>query len=218
MNAEYLQDALNFLDDDLIEETDALRRGERVIRCKPKIIQWVVPAACLALAIGAASALPVSMESGKSDSAIVDHTENMAPGNANGMPEYSLEQGGTSGTWQVVTCGNITLSIPADWEYELVTGTDDTRYIRCGTAGEMALQVGFDPTFAVCGTGLEEQEITIAGMPVRAGYYDGASRWSFAVYRDAYIFLNEGSEAWWNIHEETANAVLDTVTINEEGS
>lgn len=221
MNGEQLHDAMNFLDDDLIEETDALRQGRRVIARKPKLIHWLAPAACAALVVGAVSMLPAAMESSRQDSAIFEGILDAEQSHSNGAPESAGQtQNDFVPSWQRISCGAISLDIPSDWDYELIAGTDDAVYICCGTAGEMALRVGFDPAFGVCGTGLREETINIAGMTARAGYYDGRDQWSFAVFAElepTYVIINEGSESWWSAYGDTARSVLDSIIIDREG-
>ena len=55
MNAEHISDAMNLLDDDIIDEANALRGGKKRPRASwPK---WAGLAACLALAVFAGASL-----------------------------------------------------------------------------------------------------------------------------------------------------------------
>lgn len=225
MSPERFADALNYLDDDLIEQTDDLRQGRRVLHNRPtarQVIRWAAPAACLVLILGVGSRLlpfGETEDSASMGSDFVQFQDGEAPGEA--VQDYEAANEGSrhdcAGTEVVqdVSCGNISLYIPENWTYELETGDDESYFIVIRPLYEEgAIRVGYMPNFGVCGTGLTEKEITIAGMKAIAGYYDGSARWSFIVFPETdYVILKDGADAWWSAHAETVDQILETIVF-----
>lgn len=221
MSAEEFQDAMNYLDDDLLEETDELRQGKRVLY-RPsqvrRVLQWVVPAACLVLVLGLtsrwASDSTESMNSG--GSMVMDQEAGELPQQgADGMQnEYSHAE-----IWEPVTVGTLSIAIPEDWTWATESFEDGTFEIIFGPSGyDGTLKVAYMPGFGVCGTGLTEEETVIAGMRARVGTY-GSALWSFITFPDEvhwYVVLNEGAESWWPQYGDTAMEILETIVITEQ--
>lgn len=219
MNTENFHDALNHLDDDLIRETDQLRRGQRVLYREPgprRLLRALAPAACVALLVaggvglaGRNSAADSAAEQGPVIDSVAGSQSNFG---INEAPEAA------SLHWQQISQGRITLSIPADWEHELEKADDGSYFIVVRppkTIGEM--KIGYSPNFGVCGTGLTVKQTTIAGMEATAGYYDDGMYWSFITFRAGekqYVVLRDSTEAWWDAHGETAVEILSTIEIN----
>lgn len=228
MNAEKIQDAMSWLDDDLIEQTDALRQGKRVLRTRPtagQMLRWAAPAACLVLLLGAGAMVGPREAGGSSDHMEVEMNEaqNGAPGEwlqdqENQGAEESRYHSQTG--WQTVSCGDLSLEIPGNWTHELVIADDGSYFIRFRPPHETgSVQVGYWPDFGVCGTGLTEEKTVVAGMEANAGYYDGGKQWSFITFRveeRLYVVTKDGAESWWGVHGETAMQILDTLVIDEK--
>ena len=166
MSPEYFTDALNYLDDDLIQQTDELRQGKRVLH-RPKILRWVVPAACLALVLGSL-ALP-GMNGG--NKAATDGNMEIGPhymtqdshyGSTGQQPGEDCDCSETV-VVQEASCGSICLYIPEKWTYTMENGEDGSYYIVIRNPdSEGAIRVGHVPFFGVCGTGLTTEEKMIA--------------------------------------------------------
>lgn len=228
MNPEKIHDALNYLDDDLIEETDALRRGERVLRTGAtarRVLRWVAPAACLVLVLGAAALTQPMTETGDTAQVGVgfDSEQSQSPGEAlqdqNNYGTSESRHESVTG-WQTVSGGGISLAIPESWTYTLDVETDSFFIIITPPGEEGSIRVGCQPSFGVCGTGLTEEETTIAGMRATMGSYDGSHVWSFITFPDlkeCYVVLNEGGDQWWGAHGDTVMRILETLVIEDKG-
>lgn len=223
MNPERFCDALHYLDDDLIAETDDLRQGRRVLRPGRQVIRWVVPAACLALVIGVA-AMPQMAEkasnTGTADMVISYESEN-APGemvqdsahNETGKANYERPC-----DWQRVSAGGISLEIPAGWTWRVEEGEDVfSIYIRPDEVpGE--LWICRDSSFGVCGTDLTEKEAFYGGKKANVGYYGGSSHWDFITFRvgeEKYVVRKDGAESWWDANEDTVDRILETLAFEQ---
>ena len=113
----------------------------------------------------------------------------------------------------------ITLSIPESWAYA-VTSIDEES-LDAGIAGgitlwplgreEGKLFFGYYPDrFAVCGTGLESEEMVLAGQKVSVGTYDGGRLWDFISFGEYFAVWGQGHGAWWSEYGDIAMAILDT--------
>lgn len=221
MNAEAFQDAMNYLDDDLLEETDELRRGERVLYRSGRVrrvIRWLAPAACLVLVLGLTSRWAS------------DSTESLNFGGNMAMDQEAgeLPQMGAEGTqneyshtesWETVTVGTLSISVPVEWTWATESFEDGTFEIVFGPQGyDGGLKLAYMPGFGVCGTGLSEEETVIAGMRARVGTY-GSGLWSFITFPDEahwYVVMNEGADSWWPQYGNTAMKILETLVITEQ--
>lgn len=226
MSPEKFHDALNYLDDDLIAQTDELRQGKRKLQTRPgvrKIIPWAAAAACLALVISIAPGMMPATESA---------------GSANGAPEMlqdaqqfpdgvehifegalvSTEQSRSEYVLQGISCGDIYMEIPETWEHEIVKEDGGGYFLVIRPPHEEgSVRVGYRPNFGVCGTGLATEETTIAGMTATVGTYDGGDVWSFITFGDDYVAINEGADAWWGAHGRLLMKCLETLVIEGKG-
>ena len=118
--------------------------------------------------------------------------------------------------WEDVQIG---LALPEDWEYEIEEYTEE--YGRFGIRFRPKDKKGsvgfyFYDIFGVCGTGLEEQNITFdSGLEGRMGTYDGRDIWSFIVFPEraasgTYVAMTEGMIDWWPEYEDAVMDILDT--------
>ena len=72
--------------------------------------------------------------------------------------------------------------------------------------------------FGVCGTGLEEKEITVGKYKAWQGTYDNKKVWDFISFRGmlgSYVAMNEGADKWWSQYGDEAMEILSTVKIAE---
>ena len=225
MTPEQFHDALNYLDDDLIAQTDELRQGRRVLqhRIFPRqVLGWVAAAACLVLALGLGSRLMPTLETG--DAIQLDGNGSYG---SNGKPEQSpdgwitadhdvVRQESLSCVWVQVTLGELSLSVPENWTCQKEwSGTGTEWLVLRPPYEEGAVRVGYDPAFGVCGTGLTTETRIIAGMDASVGTYDGSHVWSFLTFSGAgegYVVVNEG-DAWWGVYGGTLMEILETIEI-----
>ena len=119
--------------------------------------------------------------------------------------------------------GRIRLDLPEEAVYtiEEYTGLDSEFGIcfRLNEKMDGEVFVGYQNSFAVCGTELEETETTINGMPARMGVYDQAPYWSFLVLTEEYtdyVIKADGAESWWEGYGEQVMQVLETLSIDRK--
>lgn len=124
--------------------------------------------------------------------------------------------------------GSIALTIPKGWEYRLCPVGDDAllsssygiQFYPKGQKGYV--EVGYQDTFGVCGTGLKEEKWKIAGVEANVGYYDGSEIWSFIAFHgddEKIVALASEVDAWWNVQvddDRADSAVRDAATENPD--
>lgn len=117
--------------------------------------------------------------------------------------------------------GTLRVQVPDGWKYELCpegtldgSGTDFGVKIWPDSGSDSCVQLYWSDSFGVCGTGLKEETLTLAGDNVSAGYYDGNKNWTFLSFQGK----NSGIVAWadpgadWFADKgDQLLAVLDTV-------
>ena len=210
MNAEQISDALNFLDEELISQTDEVRRGVRVIH-RPSIRWITAAAACAALVIVGVLASPPAMEKGD---AMLDNMMEMSNAGGSAAPEFGFKPSG--GEWEMVTNGSLTVYIPPDWEWAKLDTNEAWGEHIALSCGDNHFIIGYHPCFAVCGTGLEEETAIISGMEARVCTYDGKSMWDFIVFENDYVVINESGENWTEEERDAILAILETLAIEKE--
>ena len=114
---------------------------------------------------------------------------------------------------------NIELTIPHDWNYETEHGDNANEYCISFWPADQAegkIKVWCYTAFGVCGTDLEEKEITVGAYKARKGTYGNKKAWDFIIFTDmpgSYVAINEGAEKWWNRYGDEAMQILGTVKI-----
>lgn len=155
--------------------------------------------------------------------------------NSEGWDENGAETGGDDGIdgavnavkGEVVKCSHedagISLTIPEGWEYAVEeydqkNGRFGIRFWPEGQSGAVGLYV-YD-MFGVCGTGLEEQEITFdSGLKGNKGTYDRGGVWDFIAFQDVpghYIAQTEGADEWWSEYQEEAMEILGSARLGAD--
>lgn len=76
------------------------------------------------------------------------------------------------------------------------------------------IEVVYDNSFGVCGTGLTSAKVQIGGYTCTMGTYDGNEMWSFINYDLEHIAINHGADSWWNEYGDEAMQILATVEYN----
>lgn len=137
--------------------------------------------------------------------------------------EKHRERGAENGVSAQISHGyaNMALALPEGWEYEL---QEYDPHAMCfgisfrpeGEMGWVRLQF-WTEIFGVCGTGLEEKDVTLAnGLRATQGYYDGSESWSFMVFDDlpgSYVVQREGVDGWWERQEDTVMSILGNAAL-----
>lgn len=115
------------------------------------------------------------------------------------------------------------LAVLPGWEYEITEYTEG-----CSTFGISFRPQGCEGTlsllcypngFGVCGTGLNEKKITVAGLEAWQGTYDGRAVWSFISFIDTpkdYVFMNDGADGWWKEYGDEAMFIIQSVSFEGE--
>lgn len=125
--------------------------------------------------------------------------------------------------WQNIKVG---LTIPDGWEYEKEehsgeTGRFGIRFAPEGCSGWVGLY--FYNTFGVCGTGLEEEDISFdSGLTGRMGIYDGGDTWSFIVFPEKsvapkyFVAINDGTGDWLAEYGDEVLEILSTAVMEDD--
>ncbi len=92
--------------------------------------------------------------------------------------------------------GTLSMQVPSNWTYEVIEEYE----LYSGTTYGITLSPLADPnkfitvwcqmSFGVCGTGLEQKELTFGSVKGYAGYYDGRKNWSYIVFNN--LFPDDG--------------------------
>ena len=70
----------------------------------------------------------------------------------------------------------------------------------------------------MCGTGLEEKEITVGEYKAWQGTYDNKKVWDFISFKGmpgSYVAMNEGADKWWSEYGDEAMQILSSVKLAE---
>lgn len=115
----------------------------------------------------------------------------------------------------------MSISIPEDWVYSVREYTEDDYNVGIdfwpkGKEGKLSLNY-YPSGFGVCGTGLESEEIEIAGMKASKGTYDNKPIWDFISFwpEDIDVAVLNSADGWWSEYEEEAMSILQTIKIEQ---
>lgn len=117
--------------------------------------------------------------------------------------------------------GTLRVQVPDGWKYEICpegtldgSGTDFGIKLWPDSGSDSCVQLYWSDSFGVCGTGLKEKSLTLAGDSVSAGYYDGDKNWTFLSYQgknSGIVAWTDPNAPWFAAQGEQMLAVLDTV-------
>jgi len=119
--------------------------------------------------------------------------------------------------------GILQVTLPEGWIYELCPKGSDQ--LRTGDYGihfypegvsEGFVELCYMEFFGVCGTGLEEKEMDLAGGPACIGIYDHHDYWDFVSFGGAnkgIVALSYAVEDWWPEYGGQMPEILDTVRL-----
>lgn len=139
---------------------------------------------------------------------VVDGTETTTEKTDEGATEVNTQEVKGTTVTQPGPYGSITLTIPDGWEYRECSAGDDKLYGSsygiqiCPKGQKGCVEVGYNDTFGVCGTGLEVKNETVAGADAAIGYYDGSKIWSYVVFHgdnEKVVAETWDVDAWWNL-------------------
>ena len=117
--------------------------------------------------------------------------------------------------------GTLRVQVPDGWKYEVCPeGTLDGSETDFGvklwpaSGSNSCVQLYWSDSFGVCGTGLKEETLTLAGDSVSAGYYDGDKNWTFLSFQGknrGIIAWADPNADWFADKGDQLLAMLDTV-------
>ncbi len=141
--------------------------------------------------------------------------------------ENMAESPGAAGTTvtQGGPFGAISLTVPEGWKYELCPMDSDSLLIGdygiCFSPEDAEfgfVEVAYIRSFGVCGTGLAEEEVTVAGHPAWKGTYDHGY-WDFIGFKEPMrdvVAQTCSVEGWWEENEDAVMEILDTFTFDPD--
>lgn len=244
MNQDNIHDALNMLDDELINEVSKLRDIRK--KRKNMSLRLGAIAACLCLFMvsvyvfgngqlklggadkGSAIEEDMSIESADGTEDFED-TDKSSVGTSAENQSSKQETAEDEKTWERVESSKnfrrISLAIPTGWRYTTSIGGDASSEefgISFWPEGEKdsAIDVGYHSAWGVCGTGLEQTKITLGDYSAVQGTYDNKKVWDFIQFhvedtKGSYVALSVGAEAWWDEYGTEAMEILATIKITE---
>ena len=121
--------------------------------------------------------------------------------------------------------GRISIVLPENWSCE---SSDDAHRLLNGLYGLILkpereasgrIELNYVKNFAVCGTGLAQEEMQFAGVKVTIGTYDEGNVWDYAAYHDALegvVALTAECDDWSEDSLNEANQILNSVEFDPE--
>lgn len=117
--------------------------------------------------------------------------------------------------------GKLSLVLPVDWVYQpYASGSENSSsgsygmWIRPADQESGYIDICYMKSFGVCGTGLKQETITLAGDTASVGTYDEHPMWNFIVFHG----INEGiwvqnvmADSWPSADQEKILRILDTL-------
>lgn len=141
------------------------------------------------------------------------------------VSETGMESGSPSAEKAVTQqgpYGSLTVMIPDGWQCDLLP-VDDER-LMSGNYGfhiypegteNGYVELAYHTWFGVCGTGLVQEEITLAGDTASVGYYDGSADWSFVIYQGKnekiVALASSDTEGWLSEYQDQIMDILDSL-------
>lgn len=121
--------------------------------------------------------------------------------------------------------GEISISIPEGWNYEmypvdcdeLMSGMYGICFYPEGVTDGYVELAYFD-SFGVCGTGLAQEKATIAGNAANIGTYDNHEYWDFITFQgecEGVVALTYSVGDWWGEYVDQVADILDTLSFDQ---
>lgn len=121
--------------------------------------------------------------------------------------------------------GEISISLPLGWSYEVCPIDSDN--LSAGMYGihfypegvtKGYVELAYIDFFGVCGTGLAEQTVTLAGSSANIGTYDNHEYWDFISFQgecEGMVALTYSVEEWWSEYGAQVLDILDTLSFDQ---
>ena len=124
--------------------------------------------------------------------------------------------------------GQISASLPEGWEYMPYTADsaeggfgDYGMLLRPAGSSGGHIDLCFMQNFGVCGTGLQEETVSLAGDEARIGTYDEHEMWdfvSFAGVNKGVVAQSISTESWSSADRERAMDILDSLKLDPQAA
>ena len=115
---------------------------------------------------------------------------------------------------------NLSIDIPEGWTYKETTDINNKTGFSVDIYKESSpanlITISCQEMFAVCGTGLMTQDVTIGEYKAHKGIYDDNPAWDYIVFNDMpgyYVILNSISADLWNEYASDINGMLSSIKI-----
>ena len=124
--------------------------------------------------------------------------------------------------------GEISVILPKTWTAEAApVDSDKMMYGLYGLilkpegVSEGQIELFCSDSFGVCGTGLEEEETTLAGVEAHIGTYDSHPHWDFIIFKTDtaqidIVAQHTDCDSWTDEMWDEAFSILDTMQFDEE--
>lgn len=120
--------------------------------------------------------------------------------------------------------GQISLFVPDGWEY-IVCPVDDDQMsyglygfiLKPLEASEGQIKLFCSDSFGVCGTGLKQEEMTLAGETAHVGTYDEHEHWDFITFGSdspQIVAQSIGCDGWTDGMWDEAMTILDSMSFD----
>lgn len=120
--------------------------------------------------------------------------------------------------------GEISVVIPEGWTAEAST-VDDQKLtygsygliLKPNSADEGRIELFCSDDFGVCGTGLTQEEVQLAGFTAHVGTYDEHEHWDFITFGDGkpqIVAQSIGCDSWISYMWDEAYTILDTLKFD----
>lgn len=122
--------------------------------------------------------------------------------------------------------GRISVTLPAGWAYEACPVDSDS--LMAGMYGiqfrpegvsEGYVELCYMESFGVCGMGLEEEKVTLAGENAIVGTFDNHNYWDFVSFQDDYkgiVALTYDAGKWWEEYGEQIFDIMNTLHFDRD--
>lgn len=121
--------------------------------------------------------------------------------------------------------GTISVSLPEGWSCEMCpVDSEKLMYGKYGirfypeSAADGYVELVYADSFGVCGTGLSEKTVTVAGVSANIGTYDDHEYWDFIVFQGEYdgiVALTYAVDGWWDEYGGQVVEILDTLSFDQ---
>ncbi len=135
--------------------------------------------------------------------------------NFSGKAQGSEPTGESRTPWFRADNVYLQLEIPDGWDYQV---TDQgISFWPQGHAREQLDFLYYPDKFGVCGTGLENYTLELAGHVATAGVYDGGQVWSHISFPGLlFAVTGRNHESWWGEYGDEAMEILDSAVFGED--